>query len=195
MILNELSKRNKEWHRIALSICKDEHLANDLVQLMYFRILKYIKDVDKIKVNGKINSLYIYVTIKNIYYQHKNKLKKKKRFEYKEYDCYDESNDENNYSSSFVSTIEDENNVIEYERAHQKIIDKIEKEIKTWHWYDEKLFRLYYYTDKSLRKIAKETSISLTSIYNSCKNYKEIIKDKYGEDIADLFNKDYDKIK
>ena len=195
MILNELSKRNKEWHRIALSICKDEHLANDLVQLMYFRILKYIKDVDKIKVNGKINSLYIYVTIKNIYYQHKNKLKKKKRFEYQEYDCYDESNDENSYSSSFVSTIEDENNVIEYERAHQKIIDKIEKEIKTCHWFDEKLFRLYYYTDKSLRKIAKETSISLTSIYNSCKNYKEIIKDKYGEDIADLFNKDYDKIK
>tara|TARA_Y100000114_G_scaffold127180_1_gene123739 strand:+ start:855 stop:1442 length:588 start_codon:yes stop_codon:yes gene_type:complete len=195
MILNELSKRNKEWHRIALSICKDEHLANDLVQLMYFRILKYIKDVDKIKVNGKINSLYIYVTIKNIYYQHKNKLKKKKRFEYKEYDCFDESNDENNYSSSFVSTIEDEHNIIEYEQAHQKIINKIEKEIKTWHWYDEKLFRLYYYTDKSLRKIAKETSISLTSIYNSCKNYKEIIKDKYGEDIADLFNKDYDKIK
>ena len=195
MILNELSKRNKEWHRIALSICKDEHLANDLVQLMYFRILKYIKDVDKIKVNGKINSLYIYVTIKNIYYQHKNKLKKKKRFEYKEYDCYDESNDENNYSSSFVSTIEDEYNILEYEQAHQKIINKIEKEIKTWHWYDEKLFRLYYYTDKSLRKIAKETSISLTSIYNSCKNYKEIIKDKYGEDIADLFNKDYDKIK
>ena len=195
MILNELSKRNKEWHRIALSICKDEHLANDLVQLMYFRILKYIKDIDKIKVNGKINSLYIYVTIKNIYYQHKNKLKKKKRFEYKEYDCFDESNDENNYSSSFVSTIEDEYNIIEYEQAHQKIINKIEKEIKTWHWYDEKLFRLYYYTDKSLRKIAKETSISLTSIYNSCKNYKEIIKDKYGEDIADLFNKDYDKIK
>ena len=195
MILNELSKWNKEWHRIALSICKDEHLANDLVQLMYFRILKYIKDVDKIKVNGKINSLYIYVTIKNIYYQHKNKLKKKKRFEYKEYDCFDESNDENNYSSSFVSTIEDEYNIIEYEQAHQKIINKIEKEIKTWHWYDEKLFRLYYYTDKSLRKIAKETSISLTSIYNSCKNYKEIIKDKYGEDIADLFNKDYDKIK
>ena len=195
MILNELSKRNKEWHRIALSICKDEHLANDLVQLMYFRILKYIKDVDKIKVNGKINSLYIYVTIKNIYYQHKNKLKKKKRFEYKEYDCFDESNDENNYSSSFVSTIEDEHNIIEYEQAHQKIINKIEKEIKTWHWYDEKLFRLYYYTDKSLRKIAKETSISLTSIYNSCKNYKEIIKYKYGEDIADLFNKDYDKIK
>ena len=195
MILNELSKRNKEWHRIALSICKDEHLANDLVQLMYIRILKYIKDIDKIKVNGKINSLYIYVTIKNIYYQHKNKLKKKKRFEYKEYDCFDESNDENNYSSSFVSTIEDEYNIIEYEQAHQKIINKIEKEIKTWHWYDEKLFRLYYYTDKSFRKIAKETSISLTSIYNSCKNYKEIIKDKYGEDIADLFNKDYDKIK
>jgi DNA-directed RNA polymerase specialized sigma24 family protein len=195
MILSELSKQDDEWKRIAFSICKDKNLANDLVQLMYFRILKYIKDIDKIKVDGKINSLYIYVTIKNVYYQHKNKQKKNKRYEYQEYDCYDVSNNENNYSSSFVSTIEDEYNTIEYEQAYQKIIDKIEKEIKTWHWYDEKLFRLYYYTDKSLRVIAKETSISLTSIYNSCKNYKEIIIEKYGEDIADLFNKDYDKIK
>ena len=81
------------------------------------------------------------------------------------------------------------------EAANEKIMSMIEKEIKTWHWYDEKLFRLYYYTDKSMRDIARETSISLTSIFNSCKNYKQIISDKFGEDIMDFFNKDYDKIK
>jgi DNA-directed RNA polymerase specialized sigma24 family protein len=195
MILNELSKRNKEWYRIALSICKDEHLANDLVQLMYFRILKYIKDIDKIKVNGKINSLYIYVTIKNLYYQHKNAEKKNTRLEYQDYDSFDDSNNINYYPINLTTSIDDEKNMISFEKAHQKLIDKIDNEIKTWHWYDEKLFRLYYYTDKSLRKIASETGISLTSIYNSCKNYKIIIEQKFGEDVADFFNKDYDKIK
>ena len=44
MILEELSKRNDEWIKIALSICKDKTLANDLVQEMYLRIEKYVKD-------------------------------------------------------------------------------------------------------------------------------------------------------
>ena len=36
---------------------------------------------------------------------------------------------------------------------------------------------------------------TITLLDGSVWNVKEIIKDKYGEDIADLFNKDYDKIK
>lgn len=57
MILEELSKRNDEWIKIALSICKDKTLANDLVQEMYLRIEKYIKDIDRITTNDKISSL------------------------------------------------------------------------------------------------------------------------------------------
>jgi|TARA_R100000081_G_scaffold30449_1_gene13897 RNA polymerase sigma factor (sigma-70 family) len=194
MILNELSKRNKEWHRIALSICKDEHLANDLVQKMYLRMRRYITDPEKIKVDGKINSLYIYVTIKNLFYQHKNKKKKNIFLEYKDYDAFDENNTYE-YNTDMTSSYEEEIDVVNMEKANEIIMNNIENEIKTWHWYDEKLFRLYYFTNKSLRQIASETKISLTSIYNSCKNYKNIIEEKFGEDIADFFNKDYDKIK
>ena len=194
MILNELSKRNKEWHRIALSICKDEHLANDLVQKMYLRMRRYITDPEKIKVDGKINSLYIYVTIKNLFYQHKNKKKKNIFLEYKDYDAFDENNTYE-YNTEMTSSYEEEIDVVNMEKANEIIMNNIENEIKTWHWYDEKLFRLYYFTNKSLRQIASETKISLTSIYNSCKNYKNIIEEKFGEDIIDFFNKDYDKIK
>ena len=194
MILKELSKRNYEWIKIAYSICKDKHLSKDLVQKMYMRMRKYITDPEKIKKDGKINSLYVYVTIKNLFYQYKNKKNKNKFIEYKDFDSYDESNTYE-FNTDYTSSYEDDVDILNMEKANKIIMDNIESEIKTWHWYDEKLFRLYYFTNKSLRQIASETKISLTSIYNSCKNYKEIIENKFGEDILDFFNKDYDKIK
>jgi len=192
MILEELSKRNKEWFKIALSICKDESLAKELVQEMYLRLKKYIKDIDRITVDGKISSLYIYVTIRNLYYKHQNKRKKNIIFQYKDYDSFDDSD---NINYDFCSSIENDIESIDMEEAHKKIMDNILKEVSTWHWYDEKLFKLYFFTDKSLRNIASETKISLTSIYNSCKNYKQILIEKFGEDITDFFNKDYYQIK
>ena len=46
-----------------------------------------------------------------------------------------------------------------------------------------------------MRKLAKETHISVTSIFNSCKNYKDIIKSKFGEDFEDYLNGDFHLIK
>tara|TARA_R100001463_G_scaffold20745_2_gene50354 strand:+ start:2093 stop:2668 length:576 start_codon:yes stop_codon:yes gene_type:complete len=191
MILEELSKRNSEWLKIALSICKDKTLANDLVQEMYLRIEKYVKDPERITTNDKISSLYIYVTIRNLYFKHQNNKKKNIVFQYKDYDSFEE-NDVFNIDSP---SIENDMDSLDMEKAHKKIMEKILQEISTWHWYDEKLFKLYFFTDKSLRNIASETRISLTSIYNSCKNYKEILIEKFGEDVTDFFNKDYYQIK
>jgi RNA polymerase sigma factor (sigma-70 family) len=192
MILQELSKRNKEWLKIALSICKDESLSKELVQEMYLRLNKYINNIDRITVDGKISSLYIYVTIRNLYYKHQNKRKKNIIFQYKDYDSFD---DGLNINDNFKSSIDNDIELSNMEEAHKKIMDNILKEVSTWHWYDEKLFKLYFFTDKSLRTIASETRISLTSIYNSCRNYKQILIEKFGEDVTDFFNKDYYQIK
>jgi len=191
MILEELSKRNDEWIKIALSICKDKTLANDLVQEMYLRIEKYVKDPQRITTNDKISSLYIYVTIRNLYFKHQNNKKRKIIYQYKDYDSFDDNDVFNNDTDSIENDLE----LLEMEKAHKKIMEKILQEISTWHWYDEKLFKLYFFTNKSLRNIASETRISLTSIYNSCKNYKEILVEKFGEDVTDFFNKDYYQIK
>ena len=69
MILKQLAKRNKEWLKVAKSICRDEDLAKEMVQIMYFRMLKYISDPSRIMVDGKINKIYIYVTLRNIFYK------------------------------------------------------------------------------------------------------------------------------
>lgn len=195
MILKQLSKRNKEWKKVAFSICKDYDMANEMVQIMYFRMMKYFDEPSRIMVDGEINKIYIYVTLRNIFYKLKNDRKKVIEYEFKEFDTFDGSFDTTKYSTALTYSFEDQIDMNKMEAANEKIMSMIEKEIKTWHWYDEKLFRLYYYTDKSMRDIARETSISLTSIFNSCKNYKQIISEKFGEDIMDFFNKDYDKIK
>ena len=68
---------------------------------------------------------------------------------------------------------------------------KLAKEINSWHVYDAKLCNTYYLSDMSLRQISKGTNISLTSIFNSIKNYKSILRNKFIEDVEDYLNGDY----
>jgi len=59
MILDELAKKDSQWRKMALQICKDKDLADELVQEMY------------IKVSNKTNHLsdgYIFVTLRSIFY-------------------------------------------------------------------------------------------------------------------------------
>jgi hypothetical protein len=87
-----------------------------------------------------------------------------------------------------------DNSNLEEQEAYNNICMLIDAEIKQWHWYDEKLFKLYRDTDMSMRDIAKETNISLISIFNSIKNYKEILNTKFGNDYQDYINNDYNGI-
>jgi hypothetical protein len=45
-----------------------------------------------------------------------------------------------------------------------------------------------------MRDIAKETTISLISIFHSIKNYKSILKDKFQQDYDDYISNDYNNI-
>lgn len=182
-----LTNRHKEWISMAVSICKDVHLANDIVQDMYLRLNKYIDNPEKIIKDGEVNSYFIYITLRNLFYDAKKSQKTEISKDYSDIE-----------SISILSALaeipeETEGNDV-MEKAYLTIFEAIDKEVSTWHWYDQKLFKLYYYTNQSLRDIASDTKISLTSIYNSCKNYRRIIEEKFGEDIEDFFNQDYDKI-
>jgi predicted DNA-binding protein YlxM (UPF0122 family) len=66
--------------------------------------------------------------------------------------------------------------------------------IEDWHWYDQKLFKLYRDTDMSIRKIAAETGISWVSIFNTLKKCKKDLNDKFNEDYDDYLNGDYERI-
>jgi DNA-directed RNA polymerase specialized sigma24 family protein len=86
-------------------------------------------------------------------------------------------------------------NEVDKHEAYLKILGKIEQEVDSWHWYDQKLFELYRDTDLSIRDIAAETTISSSSIFNTLKNCKEKIRVAVGEDYTDYKNEDYELIK
>ncbi len=132
----------------------------------------------------EVNRFYVYITLKNLwtdYCKERSRYPKRDITNYYEFETPD---------WAIYEEVDKEK-----QEAEEYIIAKIDMEIESWdHWYDKKLFRLYYNTDISMRKLAKETKISVTSIFNSCKNYKEIIKSKLGEDFEDYLNGDFDKI-
>lgn len=192
-MLEILTKKNSEWMSMAMSICRDKNIAKDLVQDMYLRLNRYIDNPEKIMKNDEVNSFFVYITLRNLFYDYKkDKNNNSSRFE--EYKSYYTDDSDESVVAKFATLPEDRETDDLMEEAYHKISEAIYKEVSTWHWYDEKLFKLYFLTDNSLRDIAKDTKISLTSIYNSCKNYKKIIEEKFGEDIEDFFNEDYDKI-
>jgi|TARA_A100001011_G_scaffold388564_1_gene468471 hypothetical protein len=181
-MLELLSKNHSTWIAMGLSIGIPRHLVEDFVHELYLRFNKYIKDVKKIMYNEtEVNKFYVYVTLKNLwtdYSKAKGKHKIIRLDDYEvTYEIVDGESDNYNYAKH---------------SAEEKIIGKIKSEVENWeHWYDRKLFKIYYETDISMRKLAKETNISVTSIFNSCKNYKDMIQSKFGEDFEDYLNGDF----
>jgi len=78
--------------------------------------------------------------------------------------------------------------------AFERLIAYISKEMSSWHKYDKILSEKYFKSDYSLREIADGTGISLTSIFNTIKNNKKILREKFKEDYEDFKNGDYNLI-
>jgi len=147
--------------------CPD-HLVEDIVQEMYLRMYKYVETPDKILFeNNEINTYYIYVTLRNMYIDY-NKVKQRIPMVYEVVDLDD---------PALVNY-----DVVEYELLMKDLVDDIWSEVDSWYWYDQKMFRVYMETQLSMRDISRETTISLRSIFNTIKNGKQRIKDKFEAD-------------
>ena len=83
---------------------------------------------------------------------------------------------------------------LEKHEALERLHQRINEEMDNWHWYDAMLFKVYKEGNASMRDIAKDSGISLTSIFNTLKNCKERLKDEVGEDFEDYNNNDFDLI-
>lgn len=69
-----------------------------------------------------------------------------------------------------------EKRVYIYIEPQQFLNEQLYSFIDTFHPYDRKLYLTYINEKLSMRDIAKETGISLTSIYNTIKNCNETLK-------------------
>jgi len=96
-ILEELSKKDKEWRKAAYVICKDKMLADDLVQEMYFKLMN----------RTKWNDYFVFITLRNLFLDH---LRKQKDIRIEE-----------------LHYIEDRTEVFEPDDEEQKILDAFDK--------------------------------------------------------------------
>jgi DNA-directed RNA polymerase specialized sigma24 family protein len=173
--LAKVAQYHNDWVKVIQTFGEYDY-AEDIVQESYIALWKYA-DADKlIDSSGEVRKGYMYFTLRSLFYQYYNKKKKINKVSFDGcWELFDDSN-------------------IEEHKAYNDICMLIDEEIKNWDWYDRKLFKLYRDTDLSMRDIAKETNISLISIFNSIKNYKIILKDKFQKDYTDYIENDYNSI-
>ena len=189
-VIDLLATKHNDWIRMAKSFKITEDQANELVQEMYLRVNNYVKDAKKIMYDDKeINTFYVYITLRNIYYSNfyntgKN-IKNRKIIYFSEIVDKDDSRKLAKY---MIEDPEEVQNNIDKKIKLDNLIDKIEEEINSWYWYDKKMTKLYMNTKMSMRDISKETKISLSSIFNTLTNAKEKIRK-----VADKEYKNYKK--
>ena len=102
--------------------------ANEIVQEMYIRMHDYTKDIERIMYNEKeINTFYIYITMRNIYYskflQFGKAVKNKKIFLFSEFNRDD-------IYKLYEDVVEDYNDFIDnYEKKVklEELFDVIDK--------------------------------------------------------------------
>ena len=176
-MLEKLAVHHLLWIKMLVNLgCKVED-AQDLVQDMYIRLDRLVKDPNKMMYGDDVNRYYVWTTLRNMYF---SKLKKDRASIFYELRDSDESEIDD------YDTLEDD--------AFRSITDKIDNITSKWSIYDKKLFELYFIKGLSLRAIAKGSKIGLTSIHTSILNYKQILRENLSEDLIDYFNQDFDKI-
>lgn len=175
--LAKVAERHKEWIAIVKSFGEYDY-AEDLVQECYLAIYKYA-DESKIIRDGVVSRGYMYFTLRSLYYQYYNSKRKISKI----------SLDDDEVTLQIPNDSQMDEQI-----AFHKICTMIDEHIEGWRWYEKKLFTLYRDSDLSIRGIASETNISWVSIFNTLKNAKQEIKDKFKEDYLDYKNKDYDRI-
>ena len=176
-MLEKLAVHHLLWIKMLVNLgCKVED-AKDLVQDMYIRLDRLVKDPQKMMYGDEVNRYYVWTTLRNMYF---SKLKKDRASIFYELRDSDESEIDD------YDTLEDD--------AFRSITDKIDNITSNWSIYDKKLFELYFIKGLSLRAIAKGSKIGLTSIHTSILNYKQILRENLSEDLIDYFNQDFDKI-
>ena len=174
--LKIVAKDHREWVKLVQSFGED-FFAEDIVQESYLRLHKYCKPENIIQ-DGQINKGFMYFVLRNLYLLHVKSEKKNAMVSLNE-----------------LAVLKDEPTNLTKEESFSTLLGKIHEEVDSWHWYDKQLFTIYKDTDLSIRDIAKETTISSSSIFNTLKNCKSKIKTKFKEDYEDFKNEDYELIK
>jgi len=182
-LLTILGNRHNEWLGMVYSFSSNNKRiqkedAEEIVSLMYLKLHKYVKTPDRIMYNEhEINTMYIYITLKNLYTNYIIKRSKyNARFSKEDIDTLDDIISDEIDTSLELSKID--------------LQDRIKEEIENWYHYDAKLFKVVFYDSTSMRQLSRDSGISLSSIFNSIKTGKLKLKKKFGDEYNSLKSQD-----
>tara|TARA_R110002110_G_scaffold107847_9_gene269736 strand:- start:5275 stop:5808 length:534 start_codon:yes stop_codon:yes gene_type:complete len=172
--LEIVAKHHKEHLEIVKNLGGGIY-SEDVVQEFYLRLHKY-GDKDKvINKEGIINGSYIYFSLRNTYLlflREKNKIKK--------------------INIDEINNLGIEDEYISKTEALTTLENKINNEIKSWEWFDAKMFKVYRNENISYRELSNRSKISLRTIFSTLKRCKDKLRENIGEDYEDYINEDYE---
>lgn len=155
-LMSKAYANHERWLEIARKFvcCEFEH---DIVQEMYIKLESNYTE-EKATINGNLNEGLCYIIIRNLCYNLNAAQSKKLKL----VDIDAEVN-------KIESPIEDENN-------NHELIEVIETELQKFDDYEKILFEQIYHRGLSMRKISRNTGISLGSIFYTMKHAKNTIR-------------------
>lgn len=178
--LDKLGAHHKEWlkyvHSFGQCSCPE-----DIVQEMYLRLEHYSSPDKVLKPDGSVNKTYVWYTLNNLWKSYHTQNAKIHKEPIDNLHIYNEIQESG------------------FEEAYDELIYRVNREIKTWSRYDQKLFKTYLDTGLSYRDLARPlneggTGIGFSSIANTISNCKDRLREAVGEDWQDIINGDYDKV-
>lgn len=189
-VLEVLAKNHDDWIKMAGSFGLNSCDVEDIVQEMYVCVDKAVSDVSRIMYSkDKVNTFYIYTTLKHLHWQNFHKagnIRKRIDLRYSSELKYSDSDDDLSMYKNYMdlqNSVLDEFDVDYKEKLTDvDMFNKIKTIYSDWHWYDKKIFDLYFKDDMSMRQLASKTKISLSSIFNTIDNCRDKLKNKMKKD-------------
>lgn len=162
-ILEHFSKDYKYQKFLAKKISPKK--CDDLIQEAYLVLHRRLVEKNRTFEHFNITAdrMYFFMTMTNIVRDDY----KKKKYEHESLDIVKD-----------IAVEEDDETFIENKIIFELKYKKMNEILDDIHWYRKKLFLLYLTSGKSMRQIAEETTISLSSIFLTIKGVKELLKEE-----------------
>ena len=96
-LLDKLVKDDARWRMIALKLCGNKEMADDLVQDMYLKVAEY----------KSINASFVYKTIKSLYIDNLRERKNARIEEHNYLECTDKSFEPNDYEQDILNKFDE----------------------------------------------------------------------------------------
>lgn len=172
-ILDILCLKHDTWIKYVISFGCPADIAEDYVQEMYIKIHNYSQKGNDLMFNqNEVNFFFVYVTLKNMYY---DDIRAKKKITFTEL--------EDNHTVEEVERID---NYIEQSEALKNWVKELDKEINREQEYSQYqaslcyirfIYQKIFLEDISVQQLANETNLSYWSIRNTVLRIKQQIKD------------------